>query len=184
MKKIFQLLALFAILAGCNNKETDNAKTTSDSMPADNSRSGSGRTDLPYVASYSSSWSDNVSDEDVKTVLMTYKHWAEGNMSGLIQAIGDSISVDFSDGTHLFTTRDSINGIWTKFRDSLSSVVIDMQAWHKMHATDKKDSYVVTWYKETDTYKSGKVDSAFFHDINQVKDGKIVWYSQYRRTAK
>jgi hypothetical protein len=50
-----------------------------------------------------------------------------------------------------------------------------------MYSTDKKDGYIVTWYKEYDTYKNGKVDSAAFHDINQLKDGKIVWYSQYRR---
>jgi hypothetical protein len=53
-----------------------------------------------------------------------------------------------------------------------------------MYEPDKKEGYVVAWYKETDTYKNGKVDSAYYHDINQVKDGKIVWYAQYKRPAK
>ena len=74
--------------------------------------------------------------------------------------------------------------MFTTYRDSLSSVTIDMQGWQKMYATDKKDGYIVTWYDETDTYKTGKVDSASYHDINQVKDGKIVWYSQYKRPKK
>ncbi len=59
-----------------------------------------------------------------------------------------------------------------------------MQAWQKMYATDVKSGFVVTWYKEIDTYKNGKADSGYFHDINQVKDGKIVWLEQYNRPAK
>jgi ketosteroid isomerase-like protein len=53
-----------------------------------------------------------------------------------------------------------------------------------MYATDKKESFVVTWYKEIDTYKNGKVDSAWYHDINQIKNGKISYYRQYKRPAK
>jgi hypothetical protein len=50
-----------------------------------------------------------------------------------------------------------------------------------MYSTDKKDTYIVTWYKEYDVFSSGRVDSASYHDINQLKDGKIVWYSQFKR---
>ena len=73
---------------------------------------------------------------------------------------------------------------WTTSRDSMSSVKIDMSAWNKMYSTDKKTAFVVTWYDETDTYKSGKVDSASYQDINMMKDGKIVYYSQYKRPKK
>jgi ketosteroid isomerase-like protein len=66
----------------------------------------------------------------------------------------------------------------------MSSVTIDMHAWQKMYATDKKEGHIVTWYKEIDTYKNGKVDSATYHDINRVKDGKIVWYSTMKRGFK
>ncbi|MBK9570608.1 MAG: hypothetical protein IPO53_12315 [Chitinophagaceae bacterium] len=74
--------------------------------------------------------------------------------------------------------------MWGTNRDSLSSVKIDMESWNKMYATDKKEGYIVTWYKEYDTYKTGKVDSASYHDINLLKNGKIVWYSQYKRPMK
>ena len=50
-----------------------------------------------------------------------------------------------------------------------------------MRSEKQKDSIVVVWYKQIDTYKSGRVDSAHYHDINMVKGGKIVWYSQYKR---
>ena len=38
--------------------------------------------------------------------------------------------------------------------------------------------------KENDTYKTRKVDSASYHDINLMKNGKIVWFSQYKRPMK
>jgi hypothetical protein len=74
--------------------------------------------------------------------------------------------------------------MWGTYRDSLSSVAIDMQAWQKMYEPGKKEAYVVTWYKETDTYKTGKVDSGYYHDINKLENGKIVSFEQYKRPAK
>ena len=139
---------------------------------------------LPYKASYSSSWSTDVSDADLKMVMMTYKDWADNNLSGLAAALADTVEVNFSTGDNVRLPRAGIMKLFTTYRDSLSSVTINMQAWHKMYATDKKDGYIVTWYKETDTYKNGKVDSASYHDINQVKNGKIVWYSQYKQPLK
>ncbi len=137
--------------------------------------------DLPYAASYTSNWSTDVSDADLKMVLMTYKDWSDANFTGLSKAMGDSITWDMSNGKHLKLNNAGLIKMWTTSRDSMSSVRIDMQAWNKMYAPDRNDAYVVTWYKEYDTYKTGKIDSAAYHDINQVKDGKIVSYEQYKR---
>ena len=179
MKKILLCVSAAVLLLSCNSKTESTTATSPDSTGATTAT-----TDLPYKASYSSSWSTDVSDADLKMVLTTYKDWADGNMSNLSSSIADSIAVDFSSGDHFNGKRDSLIKIWGTYRDSLSSVAIDMQGWQKMYATDKKEGYIVTWYKETDIYKTGKVDSAYFHDINQVKDGKINWYSQYKRPAK
>ncbi|MEO6673887.1 MAG: hypothetical protein ABIN93_10700, partial [Ginsengibacter sp.] len=99
-------------------------------------------------------------------------------------AIGDTMELDMSTGAHVRLPNAGIVKLWSTYRDSLTSVRIDMEGWNKMYATDKKDSYIVTWYKEYDTYKTGKVDSASYHDINQVKNGKIIWFSQYKRPLK
>jgi len=178
MKKVFFLLAIAAIIASCQDKAKTEATTTGKDSTSKMA------VDLPYTASYSSNFTDDVSDADLKMVLMTYKDWADGNMPNLSKAIGDSIEVDFSDGNHFKGVNADLMKRWSTYRDSLSSVVIDMQAFKKMYAVDKKESFVVTWYKETDTYKTGKVDSGYYNDINQVKNGKISWYSQYKRPAK
>jgi len=177
MKKILLCFFCGAILLSCNNAKVESTATGADSTVKNTA-------DLPYKASYSSSWSTDVPDADLKMVLMSYKDWTDANMSGLENALGDTVTVDMSSGDHIVKPKADIMKMWATNRDSLSSVKIDMAAWQKMHSTDKKDSYIVTWYDETDTYKNGKVDSASYHDINQVKNGKITWYAQYKRPKK
>ena len=180
MRKILFFLGATSFLLSCNDKVT--------TAPADTASKDSSTvtaaTDLPYKASYSSNWNNDVSDADLKMVLVSYKDWADNNMTGLANSLADSVEVDFSSGEHFKGTKTDLIKRWTTYRDSLSSVAIDMQAWDKMYSTDKKEGYIVTWYKETDSYKNGKIDSADYHDINQVKDGKIIWYSQYKRPRK
>ena len=178
MRKIFLCFGITAFLLSCNNDKEKTAATTTATEPAKPAM------EMPYTASYSSSWSTEVSDADQKMVLMSYKDWENNNMTGLLATIADTLTIEMSSGDHKKMSRADLGKMWSTYRDSLSSVKIDMEGWQKMYATDKKESFVVTWYSETDTYKNGKVDSASYHDINQVKDGKIVWYSQYKRPKK
>lgn len=179
MKKLVLLICVITFFAACNGD-----KNRESASNADSTSTGKASADMPYTASYTSSWSDNVSDDDLKMVLMTYKDWSAGNMKGLASAMGDSVEYDMNSGKSLKLNNADLMKMWTTSRDSLKSVVIDMQAWNKMYSTDKKEAYVVTWYKETDTYKDGRVDSAAYHDINQIKDGRIIWYSQFKRPLK
>jgi len=178
MKKIFLCFALGAFLWSCNS-DKDKAATAE---PTDNAASTPA--DLPYTASYSSSFTTDVSDADLKLVLMSYKDWADGNMANVAKEYADTLEWDRPSGEHYRLPNAGIMKMWTTYRDSLSSITIDMHAWQKMYATDKKEGHVVTWYKEIDTYKDGRVDSAYYQDINRVSNGKITWLAQYRRAAK
>ncbi len=182
MKKILLGLSLSVFLFSCNSGEEKAAAPAAETPVV--ATADKPAADLPYKASYSSTWSTDVSDADLKTVMMSYKDWETNNMPGLQGAFADTVTVEMNNGDHLVKSKGDLVTFWSKFRDSLSSVRIDMEGWHKMYSTDKKEGYVVTWYKEYDTYKGGKVDSASYHDINQLKNGKISWYSQYKRKLK
>lgn len=175
MKHVLLVASIIGLMLACNN-ETE-TPTDAATEPA----ATTSPTDLPYTATYSSSWDTNVSDADLKTVLQSYKDWADGNLDGVMSAMGDSVWVDASDGVSANYSNADLRKRWAPSRDSLSSVIIEMGAWHKMRSEKQKDSIVVVWYKQIDTHKSGRVDSAQYHDINMVKGGKIVWYSQYKR---
>ncbi len=168
------------ILLSCGGSNTEPAAAAADNTDS----TATSTIDLPYTASYSSNFDTDVSDADLKTVLVSYKDWADGNMADVAKAYGDSLTWERSDGSIHHLPNAGIMKMWTTYRDSLSSITIDMQGWHKMHSTDKNNSWIATWYKEIDTYKSGAVDSAYYHDLNMLIDGKITLLEQYKRAAK
>jgi hypothetical protein len=172
MKQMLLIAVLTIFLFACKNNKQQASGVQKSSVT------------LPYTATYSSSFTNEVSDVDLQTVLQTYKDWAEGNVTNLASAFADTIDFDSWDGESMRLSRYELSRKWVKYRDSLRSVDLTIEAWHKMYSTDKKDAFVVVWYKEIDTHKNGTADSARWHDINMIKNGKIVWYSQYRRPLK
>ncbi|HTD39085.1 MAG TPA: hypothetical protein VK671_00595 [Mucilaginibacter sp.] len=160
-----------ALLASCK----------SETKPADTAT----KTDsvvMPLKASYSSSFtiSDNAKNEQL--VLQSYKDWEDNNLKNAPAYLADTVTMDFSSGRHLMATRDGIVKDWQNFRDSLTSVKLDILAVINLHSTDKNSDWVSVWYKETDTYKTGKVDSAFYQDDNRMVKGKMAYISSKRRT--
>ena len=139
--------------------------------------------DLPYSPSYSSNFTQEIPDAHLKTVLESYKYWETGDFDKLGATLGDSVWFANSRGEEKMYARNDLMTMWKTSRDSLSGVKIDMAAWQKMKS-DKGHNIIATWYRETDTYKTGKVDSLDYHDLNITDStGKIVWYSQYRKPA-
>lgn len=139
---------------------------------------------LPYTATYASNFTNEVSDADLLLALNSYKYWETGDLNALRATMGDSMSVNSANGWKFSGRADSLMKLWQTFRDSLSSVSISMDGWVKNHSPNDGNNFITVWYKEIDTYKSGKVDSANYADINQVKDGKIIWFSQYKQALK
>ena len=177
MKKyILPFIVTCCCIVACNpkdeTKETAATTTTGSSVA------------LPYTAGYSTDFNNNVSDSDLLTVLNSYKYWEEGDMKALRTTMGDSMSVNMSDGYHFSGLADSVMGVWSKYRDSLSSVKIDMGVWLKNHSVKDSSNFINVWYKEIDTFKSGKVDSANYEDDNLIKNGKIIWLSSHKQKLK
>ena len=99
MKGTFFCLCFAMFLFSCNNSKTESASTSTDTTAKTT------MTDLPYTASYSTTFTDNVSDDDLKMVLMTYKDWSDGNISNLANSMGDSVQVEFNTGDHFHGTK-------------------------------------------------------------------------------
>jgi hypothetical protein len=174
MKKyILIILVLSAFIIACNsNDETKTASSSTSTIK------------LPYEANYATEFTNNVSDSDLLLVLNSYKYWEAGDLNGLRSTMGDSMTVDGADGFKFRGITDSLMKTWTTSRDSLSSVSIRMDVWLKNHSVKDSMDYINVWYKEIDTYKNGKVDSANYEDDNAVKNGKIVWYSSHKQHLK
>lgn len=176
MKKYIFICISFAFaVTGCNSKE--GSKTEGSKMAESNIQ-------LPYTAGYTTDFTNNVSDSDLLTVLNSYKAWETGDIKGLRATMGDSMYVDAADGFKFAGLTDSLMKNWQTMRDSLSSVKITMDVWLKNHAVKDSANFINVWYKEIDTYKTGKVDSANYEDDNALKNGKIIWYSSHKQKLK
>ena len=172
MKNLFLVVFLLVTLlyAACTGttSTSDSGNTTGSAIA------------LPYTANYSSSFSIG-SDSSVANVLNNYKAWENGDMEGLKNTLADSLAANFPNGLKFNGTRDSAMKMASMFRDSLSKVQIRMDAWIPLHVKDKNENWVSVWYTEIDTYKTGKVDSAYFQDDNMIdKNGKIVYTASHK----
>ncbi len=172
MKKIKLASALALISFACTGPDQ---KSTEQAAPA---------VTLPYTAIYSSNVNSDISDADLLVVLKSYKDWETGDMKSLRTAFGDSLEFNRWDGVYSNGPVDDVFAKWAASRDSIASIKIDMAVWTKNNFPDLGSKNITVWYTETDTYKDGRVTKADWHDINEVKDGKIVWYAQYRRPYK
>jgi len=170
MKKVLYLFAVAALFASCKN-ETKTADSSAKKDPVD----------LAYKPTYSSDFSLSDSTKYLQETLQSYKDWEDNKLSNAPAYFGDTVAMDFSSGTKYNLRRDSLVKVFQKYRDSLSSSKIEMAGWVNLHANDKKEDWVCVWYKQTDTYKTGKVDSAFYQDNNLIVKGKIVYVMSQRR---
>jgi len=175
MKKHVFLILVTATcwMVACNPKSESKMNTAS---------GGASTVGLPYAASYTTEFNNNISDSDLLTVLNSYKYWEQGDMKALRTTMGDSMRAEMSDGTVLKGSADTVLGVWSKYRDSISSVKINMEVWLKNHSLKDSANWVNVWYIETDTYKNGRVDSAEYEDDNAVKNGKITYLSTHKKT--
>lgn len=166
-KALFVLLLPFCILACTSSTPPDTTTAaTRDSLATP-------PVPLPYTAAYSSKFVPG-KESDVLAVLNNYKAWETNDMKAFRSTIGDTVEFDFASGMKIRASGDSMTKMASKYRDSLSSIVITMDVWLANHSVDKNEDWVNVWYKEVDTYKTGKVDSTNYEDDNLVKDGKIV----------
>lgn len=177
MKKVLYLFTAIALFASCKGgtstdgtaAKTDSAAAKKDSLP------------MAYKASYSSSFtiSDNAKNEQL--VLQSYKDWQDNTLKNGSAYLADTVTMDFGNGKHLTAPRDAMIKEWQKTRDSLSNIKLNVVAVTNLHSTDRNADWVGVWYVEIDTYKTGKVDSAFYQDDNRMKNGKMVYISSKRR---
>lgn len=181
MKKLWAIFAIVALATACNEEKKETPEAEKAALASTDTASAASTVKLPYTATYSSNFNDKVADEDVLTVLNSYKYWESGDIASLEGTLADSVYFTGADATIYSGPKAGLLDIWKKRRESMSSVSIEISAWVKSHSIDKDGDFVNVWYKEIDTYKNGKVDSANFEDINALGKGKIAWFAQYRQ---
>jgi hypothetical protein len=172
MKKITVLLMVTTLFAACKNEETKEIKETKQTLT------------MPYKATYSSSFVCSDNEKNAQTVLQSYKDWEDNKLNNWATYLGDTVNMIFFDGTNMRSPKDKFIKDAQVYRDSITSSKIEILAYTNLHSTDKNTDWVNVWYKQTDTWKKGLVDSAFFQDDNMLVNGKIVFISSKKQILK
>jgi hypothetical protein len=176
MKKFACFFLAATLLVACKNEEkkeeVKEVATAKESLT------------MPYKATYSSSFVCSDNEKNVQMVLQSYKDWEDNKISNAPAYFADTITYIFPDGNNNRTSRAQFVKEAQVYRDSMTSSKIEIVAYTNLHSTDKNTDWVNVWYKQTDTWKKGKVDSAFFQDDNMLTNGKIVYVSSKKQAIK
>lgn len=166
MKRLLCFFMVFAIVLIWSCKDSGKSATdnTADTLS------------YPYKATYTSSVTIG-SPKNSQLALQSYKDWEDNHLNNAPAYFADTVTMDFADGTHLKLGRDSLIRVFQKYRDSLTTSKLEIQVWTSLHSTDKNEDWVNVWYKQTDHYKTGKIDSAIYEDDNRIVNGKIDYVS-------
>ncbi len=178
MKKYLAIICCFIFFIACNNSKKKIAPPV-----AVNQKIEADTIVFPYQPLYSSNFNNDVSDKDLLTVLNSYKLWENGFMADLADVYADTVTFISPDGREYIGTKAGLLEQWTKKRDSIKTIQVQVIAWTKLHEPAKGDNFIDVWYRETNTYKNGKKEVANYADRKQLVNGKIIWYSQYRQEA-
>ena len=174
MKRLSIALVAASVLLACNN----NKKADETSGKTEEKKETAAIT-YPYKANYSSDFSIGDANHS-KIVLDLYKMWEEGRVDDFKSVLADSASIDFPNGFKFKdNTADSLISFAKQFRKSLASVKLSFDAWMPIHSNDKKEDYVLVWYREYETDMKGKVDSTAGHAYFQIKNNKVRSWSEF-----
>jgi ketosteroid isomerase-like protein len=174
MTKLIVTAAAACFIIACNN---DTAKSKDDKMDA-KVEAASTTVDYPYKPDYSIDF--KVGDaNNSKLVLDFFKLWETGNIDAMKPMLADSVWIEFSDGSKVHATADSVVKMAKQYRSTMSKVEIKLDTWMPIHANDKNDDWVLVWERDYITDNKGKLDSMRSHSYWQVKNDKIAGWSEF-----
>ena len=177
MKK-FLFLCSLAAFAACNS----GSDTKADSMSSKDSTATAADTiAYQYPTDYSSKF-EMGDPKNVTTIFELYKDWDNNNLDNSKNRFADSVSLMFGSGDMMAGSRDSIIARSKSFRNGLGTVSTQVHAVVPLRSTDKKEDWVLVWFKEYRTDAKGKKDSTEFQETWRLnKDGQADLLYQYQQ---
>ena len=176
MKKLFFIFLGAVAFTSCNNQSSASTQTTADSSTTAPTAE---KMNYPYTIDHPDNW-DIGSPENTMVALNALKAFENGNIPESMKYFGDSIHLQF-DGMDKTVPADSLQAMFTNLRKAYKTLTIKMNDWESVISKDKKDEWVTIWYNEKWEDMNGKKDSADFINDLKLKDGKIIWLSEYTR---
>ena len=177
MKQVSISLLALCFFAACNTATTS-SEATADTTAATTATSNENVT-YAYPVNYSSDF--EIGDAKyAQTVLDLWKDFDNNTFDNHRDAFGDTLRMEFPDGSEMHGPTDSVIAGVKSYRSTLKSVSSSIDAVTTLKPKGKDETWVCVWGKEVDTHKNNKVDSTYYQENWMFnKDGKIAYMSQY-----
>jgi ketosteroid isomerase-like protein len=177
MNKLMLIAAATCFIMSCNNEGT---KSSGDEKMDTTAAAASTTVDYPYKADYTIDFKMGDANNS-KLVLDFFKLWETGNIDAMRPMMTDSVWIDFSDGSKVHATADSVIKMAKQFRSTMSKIETKIDTWMPVHANDKNEDWVLVWARDYVTDNKGKLDSSRTHSYWQVKGSKIAGWSEFNQ---
>jgi hypothetical protein len=175
MKKILFIAAVVA-MAACNSKTESKTESTTggdSTMAAD--------VKYPYEILNSSKF-EMADPKYGQMVLELWKDWDNANLLNHKDYFGDSVEMNFADGSSMHAERDSVLAAAQGFRNSFAKAESRVFSITALRSLDKDENWGLVWGMEIDTDRKGKVDSFYLQEAWRFnKAGKTDLMYQYKQ---
>lgn len=162
MRTTFSIALLLLAAVACNPKPAD--------KPAD---SGSTRPAYAYAINKPDNWDMATDPTNTQIAMNALKAFENNKIDESLAYFADTVHwrADYFDAT---VAKDTLKAMFTKLRNNVNAIKIDMHDFESVVSKDKKEAWVTMWYVEHITDKTGKVDSvATINDV-KIDKNKIV----------
>lgn len=171
MKQLLFVCSI-ALLAGCNNAGTGEAKKDSTGT-TETAAAKKPLPEMPYqLEKPYSNWQTG-DPQNAVTVMNSLKGFETNDIPKCMTGFADTVKINF-DGMQGTFSKDSLAKMFTQQRGMYTGFTVKMGDWESVISEDKKEEWVTLWYKQYMTGKNGKTDSSECINDAMIKNGKIV----------
>ena len=167
-------LSLSLLLSSCSSNESSKSETATTPAPAKDT------TVYPYHASYSSDITVPGRSDYALLTLKVWKFFERGMIDSLDPYFADSVVYMDAAGMNFHGPKQKLFEFAKKDVASLDSLRFDMNSWTSSHVNDRNDDWVNIWAVERVYPKKGKADTSWIHEDWQIKNGKVVYFNQFK----
>ena len=175
MKRLLLVFSISFLGIGCNDQSTTETTVNNDSSAA--GKADTSKIEYAYTVDHPADNWDRGDMWNAAMVLQALKAYETGNIEECVKNFADSVRLAF-DYYQDTVSKDSLRAIFTRDRNELKSLIIDMDDFESVISKDKKNEYVSLWYKQIWTDKKGKTDSISVMDDVKIVNGKIASIDQ------
>jgi hypothetical protein len=129
--------------------------------------------DYAYSIDKPDNWNMATDPTNIQIAMKALKAFESNKIDESLTYFADTVHwrADYFDAT---VSKDTLKAMFTKLRNNVNGIKIDMHDFESVVSKDKKDAWVTMWYVEHITDKTGKEDSvATINDV-KIDKNKIV----------